>query len=211
VTAVKSRPGRWQDPGVARVKNQTLRRAELIEAASRALLDRGVAGLRLKDVAEQAGLTPGSVLYYYADVEELLTEVFGQGTRHYCDGREERVARAGGVRGRLRACIASGVPYPGEPAGASQVLYELMPVVVRHARGAALYGEFFDRQAALYEGVLADGARSGELCLTGDAADLARGFVALEDGFGILVLTGAETPESVERRLLEYARVVAGL
>ena len=146
--------------------------------------------------------------YYYADVEELLTEVFGQGTRHSCDGREEQVARAGGVRDRLRACIASGVPYPGEPAGASQVLYELMPVVVR---GAALYGEFLDRQAALYEGVLADGARSGELRLTGDAADLARGFVALEDGFGILVLTGAETPESVEGRLLEHARVVAGL
>jgi hypothetical protein len=53
--------------------------------------------------------------YYYADVEELLTEVFGQGTRHSCDGREERVARAGGVRDRLRACIASGSPTPGSP------------------------------------------------------------------------------------------------
>ena len=60
-------------------------------------------------------------------------------------------------------------------------------------------------------GVLADGWRSGELRLAGAAADLGRGFVALEDGFGILVLTGAETPESVERRLLEHARCVAGL
>jgi hypothetical protein len=47
--------------------------------------------------------------------------------------------------------------------------------------------------------------------LAGAAADVGRGFVALEDGFGILVLTGAETPESVELRLLEHTRCVAGL
>jgi|1186.fasta_scaffold1093084_2 hypothetical protein len=86
-----------------------------------------------------------------------------------------------------------------------------MPVVLRNPRGAQLYTELFDRQAQLYEGVLADGGRSGELSLAGAAADLGRGFVALEDGFGILVLTGAETPESVELRLLEHARCVAGL
>ena len=196
---------------MARIKNQTLRRAELVQAASRAVLDRGVAGLRLRDVADEAGLTPGSVLYYYADVEELLTEVFGQGTRQYCSEREEQVLQAGSGAERLRACIASGVPYPGEAASTSQLLYELMPVVIRSPRGGELYADFFDRQARLYETVLTDGERSGQLRLTGAAAALGRDFVALEDGFGILVLTGAESAESVELRLLEHARVVAGL
>jgi AcrR family transcriptional regulator len=196
---------------VARIKNQTLRRAELVQAASRAVLDRGVASLRLRDVADEAGLSPGSVLYYYSDVEELLTEVFGQGTRTYWGLREQQVAQAGSAAERLRACIASGIPYPGEAATTSQLLYELMPVVLRNPHGAQLYNELFDRQAQLYEGVLADGERSGELRLAGSAADLGRGFVALEDGFGILVLTGAETPESVQQRLLEHARCVAGL
>ena len=196
---------------MARVKNQTLRRAELVQAASRAVLDRGVAGLRLRDIADEAGLTPGSVLYYYADVEELLAEVFGQGTRHYWGLREQQVAQADTAAERLRACIASGVPFPGEGATTSQLLYELMPVVLRSAHGAERYAELFDRQAQLYESVLDDGERSGQLHLAGPAAALGRSFVALEDGFGILVLTGAETPESVESRLLEHARVVAGL
>jgi AcrR family transcriptional regulator len=203
--------GACDDAAVSRVRDQTTRRAQLLRAASRAVLDRGVAGVRLRDIAQEAGLTSGAVLYYYADVEELLTEVFGQGTRQYCVRREERVAAAAGPPHRLRACIASGVPRPDDGAAASRLLYELMPVVVRNPRGAELYADLFTRQANLYAGVLEQGRADGSLRLSGAADALGRDFVALEDGYGILVLTGALSAAEVERRLLGYARVAAGL
>jgi hypothetical protein len=60
-------------------------------------------------------------------------------------------------------------------------------------------------------GVLHGGRADGSLRLGGDADALGRDLVALEDGYGILVLTGALAPEEVERSLLAYARVAAGL
>ena len=44
-------------------------------AARQVLLERGAVGLRVKDVAERAGLAPSSVLYYYPDVGDQMLEV----------------------------------------------------------------------------------------------------------------------------------------
>ena len=53
-------------------KSRTERRADLIEAARRAMLRHGTGGVLLNQVAEQAGLTSGAVLYHYPDLNDLL-------------------------------------------------------------------------------------------------------------------------------------------
>jgi AcrR family transcriptional regulator len=58
-----------------RRKDQTERRRQLTSAARQVLLERGAVGVRVKDVAERAGLAPSSVLYYYPSLDELLIEV----------------------------------------------------------------------------------------------------------------------------------------
>ena len=58
-----------------RRKDQGRRRAQLAAAARAVLLERGAVGLRVKDVAARAGLSPSSVLYYYPDIDDLLLEV----------------------------------------------------------------------------------------------------------------------------------------
>ncbi|GHF66196.1 AcrR family transcriptional regulator [Amycolatopsis bartoniae] len=194
-----------------RPRNQTARRAQLIAAAAQAVLQRGAAQARLRDIAEQAGLTPASVLYYYPDVHELFTAVLAQGSVTYCEQREQEIARFTAAGDRLRACIRSGVPRPGETADASRVLYELAPVVLRHAAAAAEYKRFIDRQTALYQKVLTEGEHSGEFHPVAEVAALAREFVALEDGYGLDVLTGALTPDEVEQRLLLHARLTLRL
>ena len=45
---------------MARTKNQSVRRRQLTEAAGRAIIARGAAAVRLKDIAEEAGVTPGA-------------------------------------------------------------------------------------------------------------------------------------------------------
>src|ERR1700712_3607854 len=93
-------------------RDQAARRAQLVQAASRAVLERGSTNARLRDVADQAGLTSASVLYYYPDMDELLAAVFEQGTQTYIHRRRAAVEAADDSWDRLAACIRSGVPFP---------------------------------------------------------------------------------------------------
>jgi AcrR family transcriptional regulator len=190
---------------MARPRDQRKRRAQLVTAAASAVLRHGSAGTRLADIAEEAGLAPASVLYYYPDVRELYTAVFEQGSVQYCQEREAAVSREATPLGKLRACIRSGVSYPGPAQDASRILYELTPIVLRDEAAAAQYDLLVTRQAALYERVLGECEESGEFQLLLPAPELARSFVALEDGYGINVLIGAITAEQEEHWLLKFA------
>ena len=49
---------------MARPSKQAERRADLVEAALTAVSEHGLRALSLTDVADQAGLTRGAILYY---------------------------------------------------------------------------------------------------------------------------------------------------
>lgn len=193
---------------MARPKEQTRRREQLIAAASTAMLEHGSSGLRLADIAKEAGLTPASVLYYYPDVRELYTAVFAQGSDEYCTHREERVDEAETPEDKLAACIASGIPWPGVASETSRILYELTPIVLRNPAAAAENATLIQRQTALYERVLRLCEESGRFRLQLPADVLARSFIALEDGYGINVLTGDVAPETEQQWLMDYAAVM---
>ncbi|MER5453032.1 TetR family transcriptional regulator [Streptomyces sp. NPDC002764] len=61
---------------MARPKNQAERRAQLIDATARTVVELGATATKLRDVARVAGVTPASVLYYYPDIQELFAAVF---------------------------------------------------------------------------------------------------------------------------------------
>lgn len=196
---------------MARPRNQVERRRQLIDAATEAVIQHGVTHARLADIADEAGLTPASVLYYYPDVRELFSAVFEHGHQEYCTRREAHVAAENDPVAKLAACIRSGVPRPGHSEQTSRVLYELMPVVLRNEQAALHYRTFLDRQAGLYREVLEHGAARGvfELAATADA--LGRSFVALEDGYGVQVLIGGMSADQAERALFMHASAVAGV
>jgi AcrR family transcriptional regulator len=193
---------------MARPRDQAARRAQLVEAATQAVLARGAANARLRDVAVEAGLTPASVLYYYPDLGELLAAVFERGTQTYIVHRRAAVEAHTSAWDRLSACIHSGVPFPGEAEETSRLLYELLPVTFRNPAARTQQLQFVADQAALYQQILEEGRARGEFDLVADAAFLARGFVALEDGYGIEVLTEASSADHVAEQLLHYARLV---
>lgn len=191
-----------------RPRDQAARRAQLVEAAAQAVLQRGATNARLTDVAAQAGLTPASVLYYYPDLGELLAAVFERGIATYIVHRRESLEAAQGAWPRLMACIHSGVPFPGEAELTSRLLYELLPVTFRNENANVQQRQFVADQAALYQQVLEEGQASGEFDLADDPAVLARTFVALEDGYAIEVLSEAAPAEHVVDALVRYARLV---
>jgi AcrR family transcriptional regulator len=194
-----------------RRKNQSERRQQLARAARQVLLERGAVGVRVKDVAERAGLAPSSVLYYYPNLDELLIEVSRGAIERFTERRAAAVRRIEGAPAQLRLALHLGVPS-GPDDTDSRLLYELDAFTGTSPAFGILSASYFDRQAVLYESLLDAGARSREFDLAGDALTIARGLVALEDGLGLQVVIGhpAIDSEAAEEILVRYAETATG-
>ncbi|MFH8572507.1 TetR/AcrR family transcriptional regulator [Streptomyces sp. NPDC017993] len=194
---------------MARTKDQEARRAQLSEAAGRALLSRGLEGLRLRDVAEEAGVTPAAVLYYYEDLDALMYETFQQAIERFCRDRESAAERHTDARERLRSCIAAGVadgPHDRLP----RLLFEYWPRTLRDPKAAALDSALTERQISVYQGILVLGEAQGHFALTDAPRMIAANFVAMEDGYQMDVLAGRRTQLEVITALHSYGRAATG-
>jgi AcrR family transcriptional regulator len=189
-----------------RRKNQGERRDQLASAARQVLLERGAVGVRVKDVAERAGMSPSSVLYYYPEIDDLLLEVSRAAIDRFAESRARAVRDLDDPVEQLRLAIRLGVPT-GPDDDESRLLYELDAMTGTSPAFAALTTSYFDRQVALYESVLAAGAAAGLLSPSSGVQSVARGLVALEDGLGLQVVLGHPSIDSAEaeRILLDYA------
>jgi AcrR family transcriptional regulator len=194
-----------------RPKNQAERRRQLANAGRRVLLERGAVGVRVKDIAERAGITPSSVLYYYPRLDELMIEVSREAMERYAERRSTRVRALADPVDQLKLAVELGVPT-GPDDDESRLLYELDAFVGASPAFRVLSSAFFDRQVALYDHVLETGAARGAFRLAAPAASLARGLVAMEDGLGLQVVIGHPGLDSSEakRILRSHASAVTG-
>jgi AcrR family transcriptional regulator len=194
-----------------RPRNQAERRRQLANAGRHVLLERGAVGLRVKDIAERAGITPSSVLYYYPRIDELMMEVSRDAMERYAERRSRRVRALDDPLRQLRLAIHLGVPT-GPDDDDSRLLYELDAFIGSSPAFRVLSSSFFDRQVLLYQQVLESGAAKGQFRLGADADSLARGLVAMEDGLGLQVVVGHPGLDSAEaeRILLRHASAVTG-
>jgi AcrR family transcriptional regulator len=195
-----------------RRKDQASRREQLAEASRHVLLERGAVGVRVKDIAERAGIAPSSVLYYYPQIEALMMEVSRDAIDRYAEGRSRRVRELDDPIAQLRLAIHLGVPT-GPDDEESRLLYELDAFTSSSPAFAMMSASFFDRQSLLYQYVLESGVARGCFELALPAETVARGLVALEDGLGLQVVIqhpGIDSEEA-ERILLRYASVATGL
>src|ERR671922_1135156 len=102
----RRRPGR--PPGHDPRRPERLER--MLEAACRAILDRGFPATRIADVAAAAGVSTGSVHYYFATKDEVLVAAL-----KWASGRLfARIEQPGDASAtqRLRRPLALSVPHP---------------------------------------------------------------------------------------------------
>ncbi|MFE5300872.1 TetR/AcrR family transcriptional regulator [Streptomyces sp. NPDC056632] len=184
------------------------RRAELAEAVQRALLSRGLEGLRLRDIADEAGVTPAAVLYY-GDLDALVHQTYQQAIARYGQEREAAADAFADARLKLAACIEKGVAT-GPDDALTRLLFEYWPRCLRDARAAALDSALTERQIAVYAETLVLGGAQGHFTLQDPPRLLAANFVAMEDGYQMDVLAGRRSRDEVVSALSAYARAVTG-
>jgi AcrR family transcriptional regulator len=176
-------------------------------AASRAIEDsRG--RVRLRDVADAAGMSPSSVLYYYPDLNLLIAEAIQHAMERFYDRRAAVVESIDDPALQLTTTISAGFPT-GPDDQEVLLLYLGIPFIRKDPTVAALIRTLTSRQVSLYQRILEVGQARGVFDLADDSRTIARNIVALEDAHGLYVING--NPENVEEGkelTLGYARLV---
>ena len=141
---------------MARPRNQGARRQALIEATYSAGHKHGLRSLSLTDVAEQAGLSRGAVLYYYDDLDALLVEAHAAGVERFCDERDRMVAATDDPRIKLGTAITAGLPS-GPDDALMRLLYEFDFLAGNSALHDELVQKMYLRQMDTYRGIFVAG------------------------------------------------------
>jgi AcrR family transcriptional regulator len=192
-------------------KPRSERRQDLIEAARRAMVQHGSDSVLLSQVAEEAGLTSGAVLYHYPELSDLLLEAHHAGMERFYDLRMKKIAGIADPVEKLIVTIRSGLPDGPDDADV-RLLCELGGSAGRNRVYATLLTTLYDRQVAMYQLILETGRAQGVFTLAGDSLTISRNLVALEDAYGYRIV--ARHPligtEEAAELILDYARQATG-
>jgi len=89
------------------------RRQSLIEATARCLAERGAAGVSVRTICAEAGVSPGLLRHYFAGVSDAIAETYRWTGRQIGDALEVAVAEAGdNRRARLLAYLTASFRPP---------------------------------------------------------------------------------------------------
>ncbi|GEL21537.1 TetR family transcriptional regulator [Pseudonocardia sulfidoxydans NBRC 16205] len=158
------RPSRW---------------SEILVAAGEEFRERGYETATLESIGARVGILKGSIYNYVASKEELLLAVVEQPAKQLLSELDRLNQDTGSSAAvRLRELIRTQV----------RIFSECYPAAFVYLQHIRMSGERFDeframdaRYMAAVEELVAEGARTGEFSLAGDARTTARAIVGMLD------------------------------
>jgi AcrR family transcriptional regulator len=190
------------------------RHQEILDAAARVITERGLAETRISDIAEQAGVSPGLILYYFDSKDRLLAEALTYANDQFYLRTSRDIRRIASAKQQLRRLIDLSVPGYLPEYGRLDEWALWIEVWVRALRDAEMAKdrEVLDqRWRAQIAEIIRVGQASGEF-VAGDADALALPIAALIDGLAIQVIMNDSTvtTERMHRSCMEVASHVLG-
>jgi AcrR family transcriptional regulator len=181
-----------------------VRRPEILAAAAEVIRERGLEHTRVADVAERAGTSAPSVLYYFASKAELLKEALTSAEERFYESLSAQLEELDSAADRLLRIIHAACSDGDYDAA---LWMELWARALRDPELAATRAELDGRWRAAIAEVVRYGQERGEFGPT-DADDLAVLMASLLDGLAVQIALGdmEVTPPRVSRlcvRLVE--------
>jgi AcrR family transcriptional regulator len=177
-----------------------LRRPQIIEAAAEVLYERGLFETRIGDIAERAGPSGPTILYYFESKDRLLEEAVDHTDREF-------YARLTAGQARFDLPSDKLVHFVEEtslgPSGFSDwTLW--MEIWVRARRDESVRDSYFEldrRQRNLIAEIVRDGQDAGEFTVDADPDAFAIALSGLMDGLGVQATLGQ--PDVTPERMIE--------
>jgi AcrR family transcriptional regulator len=181
------------------------RRAELVEAARKVVLERGMASTRVADIARATNVSGGLIHYHFATKDDLMAEMLRVTSDSERRALDEIASAPGTAVERLDRVIRQYVPRTRTDQ--SWILWiESWAAGLRAPVLRDILNELEAAWIGALERVIQNGVTSGEFTCDDPAASAER-LDALLDG---LIVRCTLHPEAVPRkRILEHVRVAA--
>jgi AcrR family transcriptional regulator len=163
-----------------------VRRPELLAAAAEVIRERGLEHVRVADVAERAGTSPPSVLYYFASKAELLKEALSSAEERFYEELERELEGIDGGPERMLKIIHSAC---GEGDYDAALWIELWARALSDPELAVTRAELDGRWRKAIAEVVRYGQRRGEFG-PADPEEVAVLLAALLDGLAVQIALG---------------------
>jgi AcrR family transcriptional regulator len=189
-----------------RPKVDHLRKPQIIAAAAEVLYERGLFDTRIGDIAERAGTSSPTILYYFESKDRLLEEAVEYADREFYDRLSDGQDRFEHASDKLVHLIEETSLGPG---GLND--YTLwMEIWVRARRDPTVRQSYFRldrRQRKLIADIVRDGQAAGEFSPEADPDEFALVLSGLLDGLGVQVTLGQ--PDVSPARMVERCITLA--
>jgi AcrR family transcriptional regulator len=183
-----------------RPKLDHLRKPQIVSAAAEVMYERGLFDTRIGDIAERAGTSAPTILYYFDSKDRLLEEAVAFADAQFYDRLSEGQAQIESPAERLVHLIEETSLGPG---GLND--YTLwMEIWVRARREAKVRDSYIGldrRQRRLIADIVIAGQDAGQFHSDVDPDDFAIVLSGLLDGLGVQVTLGQ--PDVSPERLVE--------
>lgn len=189
-----------------RPKVDHLRRPQIVKAAAEVLYERGLFDTRIGDIAERAGTSSPTILYYFESKDRLLEEAVDQTDREFYGRLTDGQAQHESASAKLVHLIEE--TSRGPDGLADWTLW--MEVWVRARREPRVRDSYFAldrRQRSLIAAIVRDGQRQGEFDETADPDEFALSLSGLMDGLGVQVTLGQ--PDVTADRMIQRCLALA--
>jgi AcrR family transcriptional regulator len=186
------------------------RHQEILDAAARVITDRGLAETRISDIAEQAGVSPGLILYYFDSKDRLLAEALTFANDQFYLRTSREIRRMPSAIDQLRRLVDLSVPGYLPEYGRLDEWALWIEVWVRALRDEAMAKDrevLDERWRSQVAEIVRAGKESGEFTSDVDVDELALRLACLIDGLAIQVVMNDPkvTPERMHRACMEVA------
>ena len=191
------------------VKQGKDRHQEILDAAARVITDRGLEKTRISDIADEAGVSPGLILYYFESKDRLLAEALTFANDQFYLRTSREIRRIPSARDQLRRLVDLSVPgYLPEFDRLDEwaLWIEVWVRALRDPETAKDREVLDQRWRAQISDIIRVGQASGEF-VAGDAEALALPIAALIDGLAIQVIMNDSevSPERMHRTCMEVS------
>lgn len=191
-----------------RPRNEAQRQSQrerILVAAEALLVSHGVERSRLRDVAEAAGVSIGTVQHYFDTRDRLIAELFDWSAERRLRAWTDAMPVDGDPWSKLVALLYASLPEPA--LWRSRIWIEFC-AMARDNELRAKLDRFYDAWRPPFRQVIEEGAQSGAFDPAAPVDDIVDLFIILGDGasVGIALQAPGVDADQLRRLMLETAR-----
>jgi AcrR family transcriptional regulator len=164
------------------------RRVQLTSAAARVIARKGYEAATLRDVADEAGTSTGTLNYYYQGKDDLFAATLRAASERFQDDLAGAVAGASSPRDKLVAMAMAATPSTPGGRESHAVWIDFWAQAARDESLRQLNQRIYDRWRVEIAAIVREGQASGTFAASADPTAFARGYAAVIDGLATHVV-----------------------